>query len=292
MTFEDWHLVEYYGIHSSKKKFIKYRWEIIKSYVGWEDVLGGAILAIGIGGFIFDTNPYINELRAELVGIGIAVLIIDNANEAIKRREEKKRLVLQMGSPDNAFAIEAVRQMRARQWMFDGTLHHADLGRANLNEAILSIADMRGADLGGADLSGALLTGANLKEAILWGADLSGALLGVADLRGADLSGAILSGAKLNGADMSGAKLERATLRCTDLRQAILSGVDLSFANLHQAYLNEVDLTRAILSGTFLEETDLREAKVTSEQLDKAKSLRGAILPDGTLYKDDDLEQI
>ena len=231
------------------KRLIPSRWERIKSYIGWEDYLGVTILLIGVLGLINGPIPYVpgltdayHRISTEMLGIGITVLIIDNANEAIKRREEKKRLILQMGSPDNAFAIEAVRQIRTRGWMSDGTLHQADLGRANLKEAILSVADLRGADLGGADLSGA--------------------------------------------------KLERAKMRGADLRQAILSGVDLSFANLHQAYLNEVDLTRAILSGTFLEETDLREAKVTSEQLDKAKSLRGAILPDGTLYKDDDLEQI
>jgi hypothetical protein len=126
MTNEDRHLVEEYGIYSSRKKIIKYRWELIKSFVGWEDYLGFAILVIGILGFIIDNIPYINELRAELVGIGITVLIIDNANEAIKRREEKKRLILQMGSPDNAFAIEAVRQIRARGWILDGALHQTD----------------------------------------------------------------------------------------------------------------------------------------------------------------------
>lgn len=31
--------------------------------------------------------------RAELIGIGIAVLIIDNANEAIKRREKKETFI-------------------------------------------------------------------------------------------------------------------------------------------------------------------------------------------------------
>ena len=81
---------------------LKQRWKLIKSYIGWEDYLGFAIFLIGVLGFIIYPLPVIHEMRSELVGIGITVLIIDNANEAIKRREEKKRLIVGV----NEYAVD------------------------------------------------------------------------------------------------------------------------------------------------------------------------------------------
>ena len=88
---------------ASNKKVINYKWRRLKSYIGWEDYLGFAIFLIGVLGYFVLPIPFFpgltmvyTEIREELIGIGIVVLIIDNANESIKRREEKKRLILQM----------------------------------------------------------------------------------------------------------------------------------------------------------------------------------------------------
>jgi hypothetical protein len=78
----------------------------------------------------------------------------------------------------------------------------------------------------------------------------------IVDLTGADLNGANLSGADLSGADLSG----------TNLSGANLNGANLSGANLSGAFLGEVKLNRAI---------------VTLEQLEKALSLKDAIMSDG-----------
>src|SRR3990172_5019937 len=164
---------------------IKGRLSIIWSYVGWEDYLGLAILVLGVMGFILEpimyqsrmTSFYI-EIRSELVGIGITVLIIDNANEMIRRREEKKRLILQMGSPDNAFAQEAVRQLRFRGWLMDGSLRGASLLDANLQGAKLSYADMQGVTMVGANLQGAELWETNLNGADISNANMENAKMG------------------------------------------------------------------------------------------------------------------
>ena len=200
-------------------------WKIIKRYrdkirrwwsenIGWEDYLGGFLLVIGILGFFPGSIPYIPYLTdfyhaiwPELIGIGLAVLIIDNANESIKRREEKLRLSFQMGSPNHDFAIEAVRQLSLRGWLYDGSLRWYDLRKAHLSEANLRKADLSGVNLWEADLSWA-----NLEYAQLSGADLSRANLRKATLTGTDLSGATLSAAFLSGAylgraDLSGANL-------------------------------------------------------------------------------------
>jgi uncharacterized protein YjbI with pentapeptide repeats len=90
------------------------------------------------------------------------------------------------------------------------------------------------------------------------------------------LSGASLRDAELRDAELSNAELSHANLSGADLDHANLSHVDLSDANLSGA-----DLWRANLSGA-----DLFSAEgVTKEQLEQqAKSLEGAIMPDGSMH--------
>jgi hypothetical protein len=110
------------------------------------------------------------------------------------------------------------------------------------------------------DLLGADLRGANLREANLGGADL----------RGADLSRANLGGADLRGADLSG----------TNLREVNLHWADLISANLSMAYLGRTDLSLVDLSGA-----DLRGVKeLTVWQIERAYSLEGATMPDGSKH--------
>jgi uncharacterized protein YjbI with pentapeptide repeats len=165
-------------------------------------------------------------------------------------------------------------------------LSWANLSEANLNEAILAGGKLWGANLSearlmvahleAAFLEIANLTQANLLGAYLEGANLSGAHLSEADLSTADLSQADLSGADLSGADLSVADLWLANLSGADLSGADLSGADLSAAHLSGADLSEADLSRA----------DLSEAELTKEQLQLAKSLEGATMPDGQNYED------
>src|SRR5229473_1605791 len=152
----------------------------------------------------------------------------------------------------------------------------AYLNEADLSRAILSEADLSGAYLDEANLGGAYLRGAILRGAILRGANLSGANLGEANLGETDLSGAILSGANLHGAGLGGANLGKA-----NLSGANLSGFNLGGANLGGANLDGADLSEADLNAADLNEAYLNGATITPEQLDKAKSLTGAVMPDG-----------
>jgi uncharacterized protein YjbI with pentapeptide repeats len=102
-------------------------------------------------------------------------------------------------------------------------------------------------------------------------ANLTHASLINANLRHANFSQADLIGAQFTGADLTGAYLRHA-----DLTDAHLDGTDLRNA----------DLGGAILNGAILKDADLRHtcfvgAHVTQEQLDSAKSHRGALLPRG-----------
>jgi uncharacterized protein YjbI with pentapeptide repeats len=71
-----------------------------------------------------------------------------------------------------------------------------------------------------------------------------------------------------------------ANLYQTDLGGAVLSGAVLYHVNLGGANLKGANLVRADLTGA-----NLSGAKVTSEQLGKAASLRGAAMPDGTVHE-------
>jgi uncharacterized protein YjbI with pentapeptide repeats len=149
-------------------------------------------------------------------------------------------------------------------------------GLIEKNRCIINLSE---ADLSAADLSLANLEGADLKKANLREADLTAANLREANLREANLFKATPFAANLSGADLSKANLSRAFLWVTNLRRANLTNADLSHAKLSGADLRGANLTNADLRGANLSDT-----KVTLEQLTKAKSLKGATMPDGTIH--------
>ncbi len=132
-------------------------------------------------------DDFYANVGTELASIAITVLIIDRMHRLRDDENERAALILQMGSPDHAFAIEAVRMLAAQNWLKNGTLAnahlvHADLEGVNLQDVALSgarlaLANLRHAKLTRADLSHAYLKGANLQSACLRGADLRGANL-------------------------------------------------------------------------------------------------------------------
>ena len=191
----------------------------------------------------------------------------------------------------------------------------ADLSEADLSDAYLHYADLSGADLKGANLTGAELVSADLRGADLRGADLRGASLWMAEIDdntqidakwllvwrirngdakgkafpGVDLSEANLYCGFLQGTDLSGANLTGVDLRGGSLSDAVLTGADLTGADLESADLRRAYLGGAILSGADLRWADLSEANlsgtiVTDEQLALARSLKDAIMPDGSRH--------
>lgn len=253
--------------------------------------------ALGVGSFYnlyagegdtFTLRTAIQDFYAnfstEIASIAITLTFIDWLNRRRTTQEEKERLILQMGSPDNAFAVEAVRQLRSRGWLTDGSLEEANLRNADLSGADLRSADLSRADLGSANLSGVNLSFADLSGTELWFADLSDANLERVNLSDANLEYANLSGAVLDSADLSGAELldadlsganlmvanlPGAVLRIADLSEASLLCANLSGADLGSANLSGASLLGADLSRTFLLEADLSEADLEGTDLSK-----------------------
>lgn len=150
------------------------------------------------------------EMIGGLVTAVLLGLVITFVQRMENERSQKEQLILQMGSPDNAFAIEAVRQLGALGWLYDGSLHGAFLLEANLQRAYLGFAELQGANL----------KRANLQRANFYQAELENANLSETNLQRAFLFETILQEANLVLADLQGANLMKANLRGANLWNA------------------------------------------------------------------------
>lgn len=137
-------------------------------------------------------KDFYTNVGTELASIAITILIIDRLNERRANEHRKDALVLQMGSPDNSFAIEAVRMLSARGWLEGKALKKAHLSRANLAGANLQKVNLEEARLPLANLSKVKLNDANLSHAYMQGANLEHTNLSGANLKGANLNDANL----------------------------------------------------------------------------------------------------
>jgi hypothetical protein len=137
-------------------------------------------------------DDFYTNVGTELASIAITVLIIDRLNERRSDEHHKEELVLQMGSPDNSFAIEAVRMLGAQGWLEGKALKKAHLSRANLEGANLQKVNLEDARVPLANLRKVKFSNANLKSAYMQGANLESANLCGANLKGANLNDANL----------------------------------------------------------------------------------------------------
>jgi uncharacterized protein YjbI with pentapeptide repeats len=101
-----------------------------------------------------------------------------------------------------------------------------------------------------------------------------------ADLHGTTMSGIDLRDTYLVGANMSGADLRNANLTFATLVFTNLSGANLTSANLQASDMHNTDVRGANLAGANLKDV----IGITNAQLAKAKSLAGAIMPDGSKH--------
>ncbi|MBP7213952.1 MAG: pentapeptide repeat-containing protein [Anaerolineaceae bacterium] len=250
----------------------------LKTYFGLEDGIALFLMFVGVVCHFLPPesekqNLYslLFDLRTELIGAGIATLLIGNASQAAQIREEKKRLILQMGSPNHSFAIEAVRLLKLQGWLQDGSLKGINLEGANLN----------GAGLDESNLSGASLLRASLNEARLLEANLSWADLGSVNLTEANLWKANLSVANLWQANLSKANLYGANLSGVDLRGANLSEAYLWQANFSGANMEEANLSGAKFYNDFFKVSALFDDTTNWDNAFYTEGEHGTIFPDG-----------
>jgi uncharacterized protein YjbI with pentapeptide repeats len=170
--------------------------------------------------------------------------------------------------------------------LYADNLSNADLSFANLNSATLADANLSNADLSDTDLSNTDLSYANLSHARLKAADLYHVNMSYTDLSRAELNNANLVDDFMNQTILFGADLSGATLLVggNALNGTNLNNVNLSNAKLFGDDLRNAQLNGANLSNTDLSNANLKGALVSSKQLAQAKSLRGTIMPDGSIH--------
>jgi len=264
---------------------------------------GRADLAVWVGGLAFLSagviglyvpperkTTWVQHIAPELIGISIGVLAIDQLYQLRLEQQEKAALILQLGSPSNDFAVEAVRITESKGWLRDGSIKGANLGGANLKGANLGGANLKGANLGGANLQGADLREANLEGANLGFASLQDAKLLAANLQDAKLLAANLQGADLGFANLKGADLQAANLQGADLGHANFKGADLGHANLRGADLVGrgrmiLYLVDTISRDGNLNDTEPDDGNLNDTELEDAK-LEGVFYDDETVWPD------
>jgi uncharacterized protein YjbI with pentapeptide repeats len=69
-----------------------------------------------------------------------------------------------------------------------------------------------------------------------------------------------------------------------DLTGAILIGANLEGIHFHKADLSEADLGEADLRAAYLAGANLVQTWISENQLLMARSIKGAIMPDGTKH--------
>lgn len=107
----------------------------------------------------------------------------------------KTELINKIWSQENKYSLQAVEELRVRNWLSDGSLRgvafcHAQLQSADLSNADLCDVDFHQASLDFANLSEARLNSAKLNRSSLQGANFDHTDLTSADLHKANLRGA------------------------------------------------------------------------------------------------------
>lgn len=204
----------------------------------------GAV-TLSVASWLSSSNTLFNQMLPDFISISIAVIVIDQLVGYRSWLQEKKRIIQQMASHSNDFALDAVRQITANQWHSDGSLCKLKCFHANLDKAHLSFANLSGAELSFSSLIDVKLNVAILKGINLEFSDLTNAQLLNANLEGATLFETNFTEAHMRKSNLRGVNLVNATLKGTELVRANLENADLSNANLEDAILHQANLRGA-----------------------------------------------
>jgi len=110
-------------------------------------------------------SDFLYNLAPEAVGIVFTVLVLNRFDQLREDRQTFERLIREMHSRYNQFALQAIEELRVLGWLSDGRLRgyelkgsnwkDANLYQANLTECDLQRVDFENADLYQANLIGA-----------------------------------------------------------------------------------------------------------------------------------------
>ena len=222
-------------------------------------------LVLAIGGYLFSLSISKNEHVIALDNQREAALnaYIDNMSELLLREN------LRESKPDAEIRDIA----RARTLAL---LQRLDASRKGSVLKFLYETGLIKGDNCVIDLSDADLSQVNIYPELLLNL---GAVLHVYDLSEINLSYTHLEKACLTFTKLRGANLSNAMLDDANLAQ-----VDLSGANLRSSTLFRTQLDGAKLDGAILDGAKIIMSHVTQEQINTARSLKGATMPDRSIH--------
>ena len=164
----------------------------------------------------------------------------------------------------------------------------ANLTKAKIENCNLSLGDFSEAMARGSHFTYSVLKGVNFFNADLEGTDLSKAELVSANLqktklKKSNLSGSNLAGAKLQGSDFSEAMLDSCIFSNYDDSAGGRTRIQNTIfrkANLTKAQFRGIDFSQGVdFTGAVLDEADFSGSNITQNEINKAKSKLGVILP-------------
>jgi hypothetical protein len=160
-------------------------------------VIGGKLILEGYfdSGFLInledDQQNFWADVGMQLIGIAATILVIDRLYQQQQKNQLKQDLIIDMGSPVNDVARQAITVLWSRGWLQNGSVCGAKIWDANLKDA----------DLGECDLRGINFWRSDLRNARLW-----------SDLRGANLFDCDLEGAKFHDDEYGTAQFDETTV--------------------------------------------------------------------------------
>ncbi len=264
-------------------------WQTIRKPLRIVGIIGactlGVALIVGIiGGYLFNWDwtgiktktlwDWLNLLAVlaipVLVGIGAAWFTArQNHDREIAEEQRKTDYELQV---DNQYEVA----FQAYLDQISELLLHKDLSKAQRHDVVANIAETR-------TLLFFRSLNSERKGYVIVFLAATGLIKNsgkIIDLNLADLREVKLRGMK----KLDGISLEGANLKWADCTGAVLTNVNFQGADLRYANLSKTDLSGAEFNDADLSEADLNAATVTTEQLKQAKSLQGAIMPDGSIH--------
>ncbi|MCI0708902.1 MAG: pentapeptide repeat-containing protein [Chloroflexi bacterium] len=241
----------------------------------------------GLAQSIKVVDDFAANVITEVISIAITVTVIARLNRQEAVRQRKEELILQMGSPYDGFATEAVRLLGTYGWLTDGSVSGADLRYANLQGVNLKKSNLDRVDLSFANLQAAQMSQANLQGAQLNYANLQNSSFMQANLQGAKLSFANLQETTFSEANLKDAVLYRVNLQDAKLWQANLQGANLGRANLQDAKLWQANLQDAGLVSANQKGAELDEANLQGVHFGRPEFDETTTLPDRTIWSPD-----
>jgi len=220
------------------------------------------LLILGIITSPLSWKAAIENLSAELIGMAITVLVLDRLYAYRDQQREKQRIILQMASPSNDFALQATRIAEDEKWLFDGSLRGINFSLANLKNSLLW----------GGKFEEAKFVLANLENANLRECQFQKTRFSKANMRNSDLRDANLIEARLDDTNLSNANLEGANLQGANLKNAIFTKANLKGVNLKNALLDGTKFNGVTIDNTtkFPEGFTIKKRGIKSKNINKA----------------------